>query len=315
MKKKIIIEFHGWTAHYCVYYFFLKVLKKKYHNADVEAFATFPFFFNVSIYKKYLNIFSFFLGTFFNVRSFKKFKLLGTNKIFIPFIKYNQKCLAKQFYKKNKLKLTKNNLVDLRVDNILIGDLIYDSFLKVHKLPTLNVNDKVFINFFVNYLSLYYYWKDYFNSNSVKAVIVVHASYFTGLPLRIAAFKGIKATCGFNDSIYSLNKKRIYAFQNYLDYKKIFNSLKNKKHLKALSKKNMLGRIKGEVFNLDSHLSAWNNNKSNFKIKNLDIKKKTRILIAPHLFTDTPHVNGKLLFPDVYVWLTFLLNISKKKNN
>tara|TARA_B110000027_G_scaffold132656_1_gene159306 strand:+ start:3765 stop:5261 length:1497 start_codon:yes stop_codon:yes gene_type:complete len=314
MKKKILIEFHGWTAHYCVYYFFLKALKKKYNNINIDAFATFPNLFNISLYRRYLNFFLFLLGSFLNVRSFKKFKLLGTNRIFMPLIKHRYKFLAEKFYKKNKLKLTKNNLTDLRIDNILIGDLIYDTFLKVYNLPTLNIDSKVFINFFINYVSLYYYWKNYFKNNSVKTVIVVHASYFTGLPLRISTFKGIKSICGSNDSVYSLNKKRIYAFQNYLDYKKIFKSLKNKEHIRALSKKNLMDRVKGKIFNLDSHSSAWNNSKSNLRIKNQDIRKKTRVLITTHLFSDTPHVYGKLLFPDAYAWLIFLLKLSKKTN-
>ena len=313
MKKKILIEFHGWRAQYCVYYFFLKVLVGKYKNINVEAFATFPGLFNISIYKKYLNFFLFFIGNFFNVRYFKKFKLLGANKIFIPYIKNEHKLLSNKFYIKKKNVITKHNLSNLRIDNILIGDLIYDSFLKTYNLPTLNVNDKLFVNFFLDYVSLYYYWRDYFNSNDVKAVIVVHPTYLTGLPLRIATYIGTKAICGSYVGIYSLTKKRIFAYQNYFDYKKIFSCLKNKKQIRIIAKKDLSLRLKGKIINADSHLSAWPNQKHHSQIKkNVIIEKKTKVLIAPHLFSDAPHALGKLLFPDVYEWLIFLLNLSKK---
>jgi hypothetical protein len=80
-----------------------------------------------------------------------------------------------------------------------------------------------------------------------------------------------------------------------------------------LAKNDLLQRFKGKIINQDSYLSAWENHKYYFKIKkNLFMKSKTKVLIATHLFSDTPHVNGKLLFPDVYDWLIFLLNLSEK---
>jgi hypothetical protein len=318
MKNKILIEFHGWTIDYCVYYFFIKVLKKKHENTEVEAFFSFPSFFTFSIYKKFLRVFFFYLGIFFNVRTFKKFKFLGVNKIFIPSIRHRHKILAKVFFNKNKFRLTRSNLLDLKIENIPIGDLIYDSFLKSCSKPTLNVNEKSFENFFIYYISLYYYWVDYFRLNSVKSVIVVHAGYFTGLPLRIAIFKGIKAISASWTYAYSLTKERIYTYQNYLDYKKVFKSLKNKKYLRKLSSKNIASRLNGRILNSYSHFSSWSLQKTEIQ-KKIDLnsiinKKKIRVLISPHLFSDTPHVTGKLLFDDCFQWLVFLLNLSKKTN-
>lgn len=313
MNDKILIEFHGWRAEYCVYHFFLKVLKKKYRNIKVEAFATFPNFFTVPTHIKYLNHLLFFIGIFFKVRSFKKFKLLGVDKIFMPFIKNKHKFLSSIFYRRKKKIITKYNLLDLKIDNILIGDLIYDSYLKTHNVPTLNVKDKLFVDFFLNYVSLYYYWREYFNFNNLKAVIVVHPSYLTGLPSRIAAYTRVKSICASSNCVYSLSKKRIYAYKNFLDYKKIFTSLKNKKQIRIIAKKDLSLRLNGKIINVDSHFSGWQNQKHNSEIKkSLIVKKKIKVLISPHLFSDTPHALGKLLFPDVYEWLIFILNISRK---
>jgi hypothetical protein len=151
--------------------------------------------------------------------------------------------------------------------------------------------------------------------NSIKSVIVVHASYFTGIPLRIATYNGIKAISASWTYVFSLTKKRIYPLQNYLDYKKIFRSLKNKNYLRKLSKNNITSRLNGKILNTYSHLSSWSHIKSNIKKKiDLSTIRKIRVLISPHLFSDTPHFNGKLLFDDCYQWLIFLLNLSKKTN-
>jgi hypothetical protein len=318
MKNKILVEFHGWTIDYCVYYFFIKALKKMHENAEVEAFFSFPSFFRFGIYRKFLTIFFFYLGNFLSVRKFKKFKSLGVNKIFMPSIKYRHKVLAKVFFNKNKYRLTRYNLLNLKIDNILIGDLIYDTYLKSFNAPTLNINEKIFEDFFIYYVSLYYYWVDYFKKNSVKSVIVVHASYFTGLPLRIASFNSIKAICASWTYAYSLYKERIYPHQNYLDYKKIFQSLKNKKDLRKLSHKKIEARLNGGRLSAYSYLSSWTRNKNteqtSINLNSIINKNKIRVLISPHLFSDSPHVYGKLLFDDCYQWLVFLLNLSKRTN-
>ncbi len=318
MKNKILIEFHGWAIDYCLYYFFIKVLKKKHENAEVEAFFSPPSFFRFSAFQKFSSLFLFYMGNFFNISNFKKFKLLGTTRIFIPSIKYKHKILGKVFFNKNKHKLTRSSLLDLKIDNVLIGDLLYDTYLKSYNTPTLNINDKTFQSFFIHYISLYYYWVDYFKMNSIKSVIVIHESYFTGLPLRIACYNNIRAISGSWTYVFSLTKKKIYAHQNYLDYKQTFKSLKNKKYLRKLSSSNMASRLDGRILNSFSYLSSWHNNKTNVQTKiNLNTvvnRKKTRVLISPHLFSDTPHINGKLLFDDCFQWLVFLLNLSKKTN-
>ena len=57
------------------------------------------------------------------------------------------------------------------------------------------------------------------------------------------------------------------------------------------------------------------NLKKNIKKKNaLKSNKKLKVLISPHSFSDAPHVRGKNLFPDFYLWLFYLLDKSKSTN-
>ena len=52
-------------------------------------------------------------------------------------------------------------------------------------------------------------------------------------------------------------------------------------------------------------------NYKNRKLNYLKVKKN-KILIAMHNFYDSPHVFGKMLFPDFFEWLSYLVKLSIK---
>ena len=54
-------------------------------------------------------------------------------------------------------------------------------------------------------------------------------------------------------------------------------------------------------------------NYKNRKVNILNVNKN-KILIAMHNFYDSPHVFGKMLFPDFYEWLNHIVELSKKTN-
>ena len=63
----------------------------------------------------------------------------------------------------------------------------------------------------------------------------------------------------------------------------------------------------------------WKKFKENLKIntffKNLSTTYQKIILIAPHAFSDAPHINGKLIFKDYYTQFIETLNFIKKIEN
>ena len=104
--------------------------------------------------------------------------------------------------------------------------------------------------------------------------------------------------------------------KEYLDYKKIFKKLtltEKKKNLK-IAKKKLTDRFSGVLSSdlLFADKSAYRKSYSNkiFLIKS----KKIKILIAPHSFSDSPHVFGNAFFPDSYAWLENLGKISNQTN-
>ena len=65
--------------------------------------------------------------------------------------------------------------------NVWIGDLIYDTYLKVKNKPTIDIKSKDFEDFFLEaiYVFLYCNYK-----NNVKAVLVSHSTYLYGIVVR-----------------------------------------------------------------------------------------------------------------------------------
>ena len=56
---------------------------------------------------------------------------------------------------KNILKFKSKRSLNLKIDRILIGDILYDSYLRMNNLPTINLNDDNFINFSKNFYQFF----------------------------------------------------------------------------------------------------------------------------------------------------------------
>ena len=206
----------------------------------------------------------------------------------------------------NKIQLEK-----LEINKILVGDLIYDSYLKDNKKETIDVNSKNFLIYFEKCLKIFFFWENYFKRNKVKSIIVSHTVYLNAIPLRIAIRNNIPAYQINLKSIYFLNKKEKFAYKQYKLYPKIFSKFKKKFKKKAIleAKKRLKLRFKGEV-GVDmaySTKSAYKNTYSNRLIKK---SKKIKVLVASHCFMDSPHSLGNNLFCDFYEWFKFLGKIS-----
>ena len=61
-----------------------------------------------------------------------------------------------------------------------------------------------------------------FQKNKVKAVIVKHNTYLTGIPARIAIFNNIKSLVDIDFKLYQLSKKNLKPGLQIKSYKKNF---------------------------------------------------------------------------------------------
>ena len=216
-----------------------------------------------------------------------------------------------------KQKVFNQDIVNFQINKIWIGDLMYDTYLKSRLVPTFDIQENDFKNFFKEFLELFFYWEKFFKINKVTQTIGVHSCYSFGLPLRISVHNNIPGYVINTRGVMKIDKKIQTMYGNFKFFKKDFLRIRNKKQALAISKKSLDLRISG-ISGVD--VGLFNREKSSFsrkKIKRNLMQKnsKIKILICTHDFLDSIHANGGNFFPDFYLWIDFLGKISNEKSN
>lgn len=292
-EAEILFELTGMQTSIVAYSYVANVLAKK-HDAKIMAYS---FGENNDISPLHRKIYKSFNAEVFSY-SLTQSQLLELEKLF------------NEVYSSLK---TKKDVFNLTVSGVWFGDLLYDSHLRNHNVPTVVINDHTFKDSLKNALYQYIYWRDYFDTHNVKAINVTHSCYIVAIPMRIAIHRGIPAYQCNVAGCYYMTKERLWAYNDYYDYPRQFRELpedEQKNGLKA-ARERIERRFAGKV-GVDmaySTKSAYTNIRRG---KVLSESNKIKVLVAAHCFFDSPNGLGVNLFPDFYEWLTFLGNISEK---
>jgi len=294
-NKKILIEFNGWSSAHIWMSYLANCLARK-HNASLCAYEGYAL---ISSPLK-LNLFNrikYTLAKNFFGKYFKIYKSFGVSKFIRPKISPDiEKKSFAEFKKIRKIK-TKKNILNLKINNILLGDLIYDTYLKNNNISTLDLKNVKFWEFLFDCIKLYNFWSEYFKNNSIKSLVIVHPTYIYGIPMRIATSRKIPVYRATYNQITYMSKKNYHMGKDFINLPNIFKSFEEQKKKKFLN----LAREKLE------HILNY---KKIIKFKQKS--NKISIMIAMHNFYDSPHVFGNMLFLDFFEWLNYLVKLSVK---
>ena len=132
---------------------------------------------------------------------------------------------------KNKL-----SVQNFKFKNILIGDLMYDEYLRSKSRITINLNDVEFKKHVSNTVNLFDFWYNYILNNPVKAMVISHSVYNMGIVSRIAIKFNIPVYYTGPNGLYYLNNKYLtrHSKNIYKIYKKIFRRIDTKLKTKLL---------------------------------------------------------------------------------
>lgn len=305
-KNVILLEYNINCSSIISYSYLANILSKKY-KAEIVSYT-------LENQKRIKNNIFWFINSYILISTQKIFKSFGVKK-FIQ-LKIIQTKEVKDIYESIILNIKKkDDILDIKINDILVGDLIYDSYLKRNKKATIDFDNEEFREFLIFFIKTFLFWLNYFNNNIVKSLIVSHCVYMNAIPLRIAVEKNIDSFQINAENCHRLNKKRYFAYKEHLYYPEIFSKLNEETKTSALreSKKRLERRFSGET-GVDmrySKISAYGQF-LNQRLINESSKKK--ILIAAHCFSDSPHSYGKFLFPDFYEWINFLGELSENTN-
>lgn len=264
-KNIILLENYNYLPSFITYSYFANILAKKFkanifsYNPKIETFS-----------KKIKSIIS--LKMLINYLIYKSFNVKGN---ILPKISNDQKKKSHKVFKKiYPLIKKKEDILKIKIFNILIGDLVYDEFLRSYNEPTIDFKKVLFQEHLYNMIDVFIFWIDFFKKNKVKSVIISHSVYATAIISRIAIYQKIRV---FNIGLsyaYSLNKKNILRLSGFEDYKKNFKMISKilKKDLRKIARKELHNKLYGDKsssFNLANNATytAFKNIKVNNKKK------------------------------------------------
>ncbi|HTL29312.1 MAG TPA: hypothetical protein VL282_08825, partial [Tepidisphaeraceae bacterium] len=201
----------------------------------------------------------------------------------------------------------------LTVDGILIGDLIYDSYLMRLRRPTIDLHSREFQGFLLQSLELFVAWQLYFETHDVRAVSVSHCVYNVALPLRIAVSRDIPAYQATVTHLYRLTERNLFAYNDFFYFPERFAALPREVQDAGLAEaeRRIARRFSGEV-GVDMSYSTKSAFGKSTHARLLRPSSRKKLLVATHCFFDSPHSYGNNTFPDFFEWLYFLGEISKE---
>ena len=208
---------------------------------------------------------------------------------------------------------SETQLEEFQIEGIRIGDLIYDTYLRRSKKPTVNLLDDYFIEIFDECVSYFFSFLSLFDAKEIQGVCVSHCVYHFAIPLRIAVKYGIDVFQVTGESIYRLSSENSHAYTNFKYYRTKFAEVEPRNSQIGL------GRAKKSLeFRLDGNLSGdmpYSTKSAFERTSSSDTEviapsARIKILVAIHDFFDSPHSYGDNFYPDFQVWLDRLGEIS-----
>lgn len=301
-KSQILVELYSVDQTILAFSYFSNILAKK-NKSEIISF---------SISRK-----SYFLRSIFYRRIFKIYDSFNAKKHLSTNFHFHLSSRQSLIFNDILVNIkTKSDILNISIDNIVIGNEIYEAYLRERIKPTVDINSGDFRKFLLICIKIFFFWQDYFIENNVKAVILSHGLYKYGIIRSIAINKKIPVYLPTVRSMFCLKKSRALGIPPFNLYPRIFNSFNSKQKKSALkwSSDRLKLRFSGEV-GVDMNYSTKSafhskSSKSSFLHKNGRIK----VLIAAHCFFDNPNAYGPNLFVDFFDWISFLGEMSNITN-
>jgi hypothetical protein len=197
-------------------------------------------------------------------------------------------------------------LTSLVIDEIPVGDLINDSFLRFKPAPTVDIRDV--------YLPVVIWQahrdirraKDYFNRVRPILYLTSYTTYVQhGIAVRVALRCGVRV---FSFSNYQQFAKPLSPTDwvhtsNPDGYADEFSSLENLDQKLAEAEEALSARMTGGIDRATAYMKRSAYTKSGDPVPDV----KGAIVIFLHDFFDSPHVYRGLVFPDFWEWICFTI--------
>lgn len=218
---------------------------------------------------------------------------------------------------------TKWDVMKITVDGVLIGDQIYDSYLRFYNEPTVRLDDPRLRELLVQALRIFHATRDYLARNRVSAFLTDDFSYInSGIITRLMFLAKVPVYAVLFGEPFSLmrcdpepsgagHQFPPPAIYPYYAFPQLFQKLSETEREEGVekSRRALEERFSGKFCPLVK-VAGTTYAASNERV--LDDGTSPRILVMLHDFVDSPHGYREMLFPDFVEWLEFLLTRAEK---
>lgn len=259
-------------------------------------------------------------------KSFGINKYLYTSSFFTPVSVIIK--TAYVFIKKSLEIKNRKDVLEISVDNVKIGDLIYDSYLRETGHSTINsLNTKLYKNLFKG-IRYYYLYKNYLKIHNFRASVQGHLVYNQfGTLARVLTYHN-RTVYAKKFSAGAFTIKACYDYSSVFKYEfrfepQEFEDFLNSNSLEIDNKVNNFIQNRFSASGRQDDLNiieAYGKDKIKLSKKDfidqfaIDPNYPT-VCIMSHVFADAPHSNSTMLFDDYYDWLAETLKHIKKVKN
>lgn len=231
---------------------------------------------------------------------------------------YKNQKMIKVLYKdiRNQI-FKKDDILKIHIENIRVGDLIYDTFLRYGKTWTADIQSTFLDKIIVETLNIYFNCKDLFSKYRVTALVNTYTTYIHhGVVLRMCLEKNIPVyTVGSHNSlVHRVIKEYPSHSNNHFLFPDIFKDIVDKNKIIAQAEKIFEKRFQGEIDTATSYMRGSSfSSYTNMEINQFDWSNT--VVVLAHCFFDSPHIYRDIIFPDFYEWITYTLDILSKENS
>ena len=202
---------------------------------------------------------------------------------------------------------SKKELLELVIDDIHCGDLIYDTYIRFRVKPTVDLDDLYLYYTIKKCIDTQYEMKHLLKIHNVDTFFSSFSSYIQhGIPVREALKAGVTVyTAGTLSQYFKrLSIDNTCHLPNYPEYAVNF-SLLNDKEIKLIEAKNKIEkRFSGHIDSATKYMKT-----SAYLTKNSKMPDGVDGVVFLHDFFDNQHSYRWVLFEDFWEWCIYTLGV------
>lgn len=258
------------------------------------------------------------LNIIYDIFIFFKCKKIFSSIGFSKFYHYN---FSYPFKKKSKILNNKlnfqniNELIQFKFENIWLGDLIHDTFVKFTSSPTVDLKHPSLKKITKKSIATLDFIKKLDSELNFIKLISPYSSYLSfGALVRYSLMNKKEVfTCG---SMFSYFKKmplnRPLHSENSLNFKSMFENLKNKEEKIKLSRKEMDEKFSGKKVISNQYIAVNTYDEKFYKYDDDRLKQLDGVVFL-HDYFDASHDQENLIFNNFYDWSEYTFNLIRNE--